>query len=293
MIRIGVPSGIGDISWIVSKLVNAPQWPNQIEIVIADGWPFRAQPYLEMLGIRSSYGEFKFDDIISFLNYEDEGVKRLERFKTWEGIVNSGFGCVLIQPNWHLEMGRPLDNYLSDLKTDYHYKLKIPDIRSKKWYNELTNSSSKWIGVSAASYRGAKAWKTWDHDQWVPFCKLLIKDGYSICLIGGAWDDLTSTLEEELGDRCLNLVGKTTFPEACAVHEFCDFYIGFSSGLGIIRSVMGLSTMMLWPEHQQPLSMSWADPEDVASGKYVASQYMDIRPVYNLFKRQEKEYTNG
>ena len=65
-----------------------------------------------------------------------------------------------------------------------------------------------------------------------------------------------------------------------------SFFIGFSSGLGIVRTVLGLPTIMLWPDHLQALSTSWADPEDVKSKKYIASSYMTVRGVFDLFKIQ-------
>ena len=108
--------------------------------------------------------------------------------------------------------------------------------------------------------------------------------------MGGRWDDLTDELElhlSEYSNQVLNIVGKTTFPEACAVHKLCRFYIGFSSGLGIIRTVMELPTIMLWPSHQQKLSTSWADPEDLYTGRYIASGYTTPGSVYKLFKQQE------
>jgi hypothetical protein len=274
--KIGVPSGIGDISWLVSKIVNSPEWKNGMEIEVADGWPFRAQPYLDMLNVKSNYGSFKFDDIIMF--------EKLHPYSTWEDVVKAGFGTYYMQPNWHLEMGRPLTKYLPDLPTTYHYPLTIPSIEDKPYYSQLEEGD--YIGISCASYRGAKAWKTWENEQWIDLCERLVADGYKICFLGGSWDDLTRAIACTID--CLNLVGVTSFPEACAVHKLLKFYIGFSSGLGIIRTVMNLPTMMLWPEHQQPLSTSWADPQDLEEMKYIAISYMEPKWIYNVFKQQEK-----
>ena len=274
---VGLPSGIGDQSWAISKLVNAPEW-NEIEIEVADGWPFRSDDYLAMLGKKCVYGQFRYEDIVVF--------EQLHPYKTWQDISNKGFGKFLMQPNHHLERGLPLKDYLPDLKTDYHYNLNIPSIENKSYYPLL--KTGNWVGISAASYRGHKAWKTWDLENWTELCKMLIASEYNICLLGGSWDDLTRSLEYDLPSNvCLNLVGQTKFDEACAVHKLLKFYVGFSSGLGIIRTVMSLPTIMLWPEHQTALSESWADPEDLESRRYIASSYMTPRGVYNLFKLQK------
>jgi hypothetical protein len=285
--KLGLPSGVGDCSWAVSKLINAPEWP-EIEFEIADGWPFRTAPYFEMLGKKATYGQFHYDDIIAFENYNP--------YKTWENIRSKGYGCYLIQPNQHLEAGKPLHEWLPDLETSYHYPLAIPDLKASRRYSKCFQPLEEypyWVGISAASYRGSKAWNTWELDSWADLCLRLIADGYHICLMGGKWDDLTDELEFHLPvspDQVLNIVGKTTFPEACAVHRLCKFYIGFSSGLGIIRSVMGLPTIMLWPDHQQKLSTSWADPEDLYSGKYIACGYTKPSSIYKTFIQQEASF---
>lgn len=278
--KIGVPSGIGDISWLVSKLVNSKEWEG-LEVEVADGWPYRAKPYMDMLGVKSIYGTFKYEDILTF--------EKMNPYKEWRDISESGYGRFLMQPNEHLERGWRLEEYLPDLPTNFHYHLNIPEKVSPSLAPFIEKlSSDKYVGVSCASYRGAHAWHTWELDQWAALGLRLIGGGYGVCLLGGRWDDLTDGLGSELPDGSyINLVGKTDFSEACAIHKLLPFYVGFSSGLGIIRTVMGLPTLMLWPEHQQPLSMSWADPEDLASKKYVASPYTTEKLVYNLFKQQE------
>jgi hypothetical protein len=45
MLTVGVPSGIGDVSWMYSKLKHAE--PMNWEI--AKGWPHRTRPYMELL----------------------------------------------------------------------------------------------------------------------------------------------------------------------------------------------------------------------------------------------------
>ncbi len=284
--KIGVPSGIGDISWIISKVVNSDEWKKgELEIVISDGWPFRAQPYLDMLSIKSEYGNFRFEDIIAF--------EKTNPYKRWSDVISRQAGLYLLQPNWHLEAGRPLAQYLPDLSTNYHYELKIPALSSNfQTRGEIQRlSKGDWIGISCASYRGAHAWRTWDLLQWKALSELLISEGFSLCLLGGKWDDLTDSLSYEIPeDSCLNLVGKTEFSEACAIHEMLSGYIGFSSGLGIIRTVMSLPTLMLWPSNdhinQQPLSTSWADPRDLDSGRYIAKGYIEPYIIAKVFLKQ-------
>ncbi len=43
---VGVPSGIGDVSWVYSKLCNVGE---RLEYEVADGWPYRTTQFLELL----------------------------------------------------------------------------------------------------------------------------------------------------------------------------------------------------------------------------------------------------
>lgn len=281
--HIGVPSGIGDISWLVSKVINAPEW-GDIHFVVAGGWPYRAGDYLKMLDKGVEYGQFDWGHIVTF--------EQVHPYTNWSDVPKN-YGVFYMEPNILLE-SKKLAEYLPDLPTSYHYHLNVPNIKRKHFYSELVSlgENGPLIGISAASYRGAEEWKCWDMAKWADLCKKLVRMGYSIVLMGGSWDDLTRSLARLIPkSNCLNLVGETDFAEACAIHKLLDYYIGFSSGLGIIRTVLGLPTFMLWPNedawsHGVFLRESWADPADVQSGRYVSSGYWKVSEVLAMFKGQ-------
>lgn len=285
--QIGVPSGIGDISWAYSKFCTLAE---PFDYLVADGWPYRAKEYMEMLPKVKSveYGKFEYQDILEF---EDHQRASKNPLTSWGAIQSLNGSTVLVQPNLHLERGKPLADWLPDLNTDYHYPMQI----SADALNEATQllaCAEGAVGISCASYRGAKAWKTWEYLEWKALCDHLVRSGFRLVFMGGGWDDLTRVIAAEFENHT-DLVGKTTFEVACAVHKMLPFYIGFSSGLGIIRTVLGLPTMMLWPDHQQPLSTSWADPVDLSSRRYVATPYMEPSLIARLFFRQTEEFGNG
>jgi hypothetical protein len=286
---IGVPSGIGDISWAYSKLCHV----GQLDYEIATGWPFRADEYMKMLpGVRVvMYGDFSFDEIVAF---EQVQLKIGNGMVTWQAVKDSGYGRVLLQPNHHLERGIPLQRWMPDLETDYHYPMNIPQTAVATAESLLFGVPRRetLVGISCASYRGAKAWKTWELLEWTDFCKTLLAEGFGLIFLGGRWDDLTDAVALEFTEWP-NLVGKTSFATACALHQMVPWYVGFSSGLGIIRTVLRQNCMMLWPEHQQPLSTSWADPEDLETRRYVVSPYVALNTVTKIFLRHAKETQNG
>ena len=108
--QIGVPSGIGDISWAYSKLctLNEP-----FDYLVADGWPYRAKEYMELLPKARSveYGQFEYQDILEFEELQRATGNPLS---SWAAVVKLNGTAVLLQPNLHLERGKPLAEWLAD-----------------------------------------------------------------------------------------------------------------------------------------------------------------------------------
>lgn len=292
LITFQVPSGIGDISWLWSKLRHvALERPVRFEA--ATGYPFRAHEYLELLPELASHGysTLEFRDII--------GVTALHKWTTWAEIADliaKGVRTFPLENNLHLERGKPLRDWFPDLPTDYHYPMEITDehkARADKLLNG-TPDGALLIGVSCASYRGANAWKTWRAEQWLDLLTRLFERESQIVyvMMGGGWDDLTREVGERLADATIPVIhttGRTSFGAAMAIHGRLGYYIGFSSGLGILRTVLRKPTLMLWPDHQYPLSTSWADPEDVSSALYRTSGYGPPETVYWAIVSQWRE----
>lgn len=268
---IGVPSGIGDVSWMYSKLVHIGE---SIRFEIADGWPYRTREFLAMLPgvVESEYDRtMRYDDILSF-----ESMHGFMQYGlTWCSIKERlPEGRILLEANRHLEMGRRLEEWLPDLPCNFHYDINtkpIDSINALEWLAELPKPI---IGVSAASYRGSEAWKTWGYDEWSPFLKWLEEEtGGSVFLMGGFWDDLTHSLA---ADGHKNSVGKTSTGTMVELLRLLDLYIGFSSGLGILRTVLKKKVFMMWPEHQVALASSWAPLDMLEAGTYSHMLWKDV-----------------
>jgi hypothetical protein len=66
-------------------------------------------------------------------------------------------------------------------------------------------------------------------------------------------------------------------------------YIGYSSGLNVIRTVVDKPAMAMWPDFQAELRYSWAPPHMVESQRYVGMLWRpvnDIWPVAADFLRR-------
>jgi len=269
--NIAVPAGIGDVSWILSKLVNVSD-RYDFNIEVADGAPYRTVPFLRMFPwiSKADYGNFHYTDL--HFGYHSQNLY------TWKAIEESGRGRIWLTNNPHLEAGNRLEDWLPDLPTDFHYPINEGKLAAVRTNHILESCRKKFhfvhplklYGISAASYRGAQAWNTWEYEDWATFLTLWSDHdrGARFILMGGGWDDLTRSLYEEFADLCFDAVGKTSFATAINLHRNLDGYVGFSSGLGIIRTVINKKTFMFWPEFQEKLSTSWAPPDMLEAGTY-------------------------
>lgn len=295
---LGVPSGIGDVSWLWSKLRHVAE-EFDIHLEVADGWPYRTVPYLELLPElkgRASYGKHDYAMIRMW--------EQLHPYQTWDDIARSGFGRFFLEPNDHLERGFRLESWLPDLPTDFHYPMRTAGDDVMRAERLLADLPRPVYGVSCASYRGSEAWSTWGPGPWLQFLRRhLAEVGGTLLFMGGYWDDLThtvfATLEDELTRRrtwfdrvfsrritaVADTVGLTSVGAAVEVLRRLDGYVGFSSGLGVLGTVLHKPVFMLWPEHQQGLSESWAPPEMLEDGRYVASRWLDPGEVWPRYRR--------
>jgi hypothetical protein len=272
-----VPSGIGDFSWAYSKLKHA----GMANWCIADGWPHRTVPYVKLLDNvnECAYGPFNYTEIVRY----EEQVCKLGITPTWEQVEKFPGTSIYIEPNRHLELGRRLEDWLPDLPCDFHYKINVPQDEAARAVALLSGMKRPIWGISCASYRGSEAWKTWGHDQWALYLKMLEAEvGGTILMLGGFWDDLTSTVASSGGYK--DIVGRTSVPMMVSVLDLLDGYIGFSSGMGVIRTVLSKPVFMMWPDHQVELSTSWAPLEMLESRAYVASLWREPRLVFERTK---------
>lgn len=288
LITVCVPSGIGDISWIYSKLHCAPA-EYEFALDVVNGWPHRSVNFCRLLPrvISSKYDNISYLDINYF--------QQINRLSSWARIAECGFGRVMLSANLHLERGLRLEDWLPDLPTDFHYELHTREDHKEtatKIVAQARQLGRKVVGVSAASYRGSEAWDTWRSDRWNRFLDRLSDVG-DVCflLMGGFWDDLTAALGKR--KDAIECVGKTSVGEAYEILRQLDGYVGFSSGLGVMATLLHKPTFMMWPGHQVALSTSWAPPDMLAERSYVASQWNEPFEVLELAEPWFQKFVGG
>lgn len=286
---IVVPSGIGEFQWAWTKYINTGE---RFAVLALDGAPRRLHQFCALHPQIEAFG---------WVGFEYSQIREFQKFHsldTWAR-VREMFelgSTVMLACNPHLEAGKPLAEWMPDLPTTYRYPISLDGKHIAQANRTLHDAQAEdfLIGISCASYRGAAAWHTWEHEDWTEFLSCVQRDfpHVKFVLLGGAWDDLTSAvfdptsaLRWQVDSRGLPPVGTMSFGGAVATLQCLDAYIGFSSGLGHVAAhLCNTPVFMLWPEHEQTLSTTWVDPELLDDGTYVPSRWLSPDRVYRLCK---------
>ena len=296
--RVIVPAGIGDWSWIWSKLYGVRDKISSVRIV--DGAPRRTKEYVQCCGIQDADYDLEITggQYVFILSTESAMGYGWRNHPTWAKLPK--VDPLLIEANQHLENGLRLEDWLPDLETYFHYPLFVSDkdrqqarqktiraINGDRYSPGHPMKDGPVVGISCASYKGSDAWKTWGQDEWCDFLCRVMDLGWRPLLVGGGWDDLTYSVACELD--LPSTVGKTSVPQMIEQMDMLDAYIGFSSGMNVIRTVLNKPAFALWPCNekidQKDLSTSWAPPEMLEQERYVAVTWRPVREVWPVAKR--------
>lgn len=281
-IKLAVPSGIGDFSWIWSKLSTVPdvEWT----FFVPDAYPQRTKQYVDLLpNCKGSLGQHNYNDILNW--------QRWHPGKTWEEILKTydEGDVIYIEANKHLESGKPLNDWLPDLHVDFHYQL--PTIEAQGLARVPI------LAFHMASIRGIRNWNAWLPETWAAFLTVFRQyfPDWQFIALGGGWDlDTVAELKGRLPDGfpLLDYVGKTSITEVINILNTADYYVGYSSGLNVIRNVLGKPCTALWPKHQIELMYSHVDPKQVASRNYMGFVYDTADRIFFRIKPKIKELVN-
>jgi hypothetical protein len=286
--RIGVPAGIGDVSWIWSKLCTLKD--DKFTIYTPETTPMRTFQWLHLLGekVIPMVGKFDYNTIL-----KSEAIHGYGTYKeSWEDItkMHDEGEVIYLQPNQNFLKGIPLAEWIPDLGIDFHYPLHISkeDEVSGGDLLRLAGGGSYNLGIHMASMKGVRAWKAWLPEDWAIFIRGVKKafPELKIVLLGGGWDldmglELKSLLPKE---NLVDLIGRTNIGQVITILRSLSYYVGYSSGLNVMCNVMNKPCTALWPDWQEHHIYPHADPKDVVSRRYMGFVYDSPKRILTRIK---------
>ena len=293
--KILVPSGIGDFSWLWSKLSITG---DQYHIEYIGGKPDRMSAFLKLLPKDKILSFKPNDNYATRWNDKGELVCYPKDASTYPGLhkmqrysdLKEG-QLMFAEVNSRLEAGHRLEGWLSNEipNTEFHYK--IAGIL-EKW------SKGNCFIVNFSSYGTKKAWGYYD----VPVAASLVEfivmqTDWTPLFIGGEYDDFTSDIHAELlrrGIEAISLVGRTpSLKTVIALIQQSNLYFGACSGLMVISNILRVPVCAYYPPFEKPpgrhLAVAWHDEEVPYMSLFWEGFDKDISKIYLFLDRVWKE----
>lgn len=272
--------GVGDISWIVSKIYHMFS-QREIGIKVSDGHPHRSKDYIDLL----------------------PGVKNLG-YEPWafpNGAIATDTDLDLlpdgeyhIQCNTILDAGGKLADIFPHQPTNYHYEMNISQEakdEAKKFIDSIQGSPI--IGLYCSSYNG---YCPWSNEEWLEFCELL-RGKYptaAFYFIGAQYDDRTTDVYELVKSRGFNAVsgvGKYRIDISISILKNLGCFFAYPSGLAILCDVIRTPCMTwIYQSFPQGLIDSWPDPETVKSGEHIILPTTSVMDSFNIFAERMAQH---
>lgn len=251
--RIMVCPGIGDFSWLWSKLSTTE---DRFIIEYADTGPERLGAFLNLLPTekierfsQNKRYRVQFNTTQLTMNI----VPDMPKMQSYSQIQSLPGVTWFVEANTPVEQGIRLEHWMPNIKTDHHYQIN----------GLLTNYRPQNIFiVHLSSFKMEKIWKTYNADQWIPMIDMIQrKTGWMPIFIGGSYDDAAQACFERYieNHRAVNLIGRTDDLKSvlCLIQQSKLFLGCVSSGLTMLANVLYVPSASWWP--REKLAQSWPD----------------------------------
>jgi len=261
--RILVPSGIGDFSWLWSKISTTP---HNFHIEYIGGTPDRMAAFLEILPQDRIVGKISNPHYFTkwekgeliCVNRQPQLYPSLKKAYRFSDLVPDQL--YFIENNSWLEAGNRLEEWnKEDLPaTDFHYPLLgVCDTRKEDYFV-----------VNFSSYGTKKAWGYYEVTDSAEVVESLFKmTGWKPLFIGGTYDDYTKDIYENLKNKipCISLVGHTPdLKDVVQTLQQSQMYFGACSGLMVLTNILRTPVATYYPPFDVPpgrkLAGTWHDP---------------------------------
>lgn len=273
-----VPSGIGDTSWIYSKLVDIAM-KRTIHIRICGDEPRRTSPFVDLLPgvVNLGYGGF----------YRNM-LKRVLPYQTDLSIFTTGEYALSLNP--HLEAGQRIEKAYPKQKTHYHYPLNTTPRHKDLAGSILAQAGDRpRIGYYCSSHKHRPNMGFWLEPDWVRYLNgiLSLVPNAQLVAVGATYDDKTSSVHNLMGPlKSVSAVGNE-IGTTLEVLRGLDYFVAFPSGLGVMCDVLLTPcTMFYWSNiipHCAGFPDSYADPESIKTHRHVILPYVGVDTALEAF----------
>lgn len=249
---IGMPPGVGDLHWIMTKMESFKEKNNIGKIKVVMNMPREE-------GARSYHSySIEYFNLIPFI----DSAERINKALGFEYALNRGSGIPLfknrtgcdyvIEFNSALEKGINLKNILPEYEINYDYPIDEPE-KERKFAEAFKETiGEKLVLFFTASIGGNYHWvkHLWTPKNWVELArKIYNKTGCRVVLIGAKWDgDYADAIHEHDTESIIHsMVGKTSLTQLFAILRKANVLITWQCGVGIMATQFRIPVVAFWP----------------------------------------------
>lgn len=281
MLELQTPAGIGDICWIYQKIAELAG-QRAVGLASADWPPPRSLPFLDKLPGVENLGSCDWPKFpAGAISHETN-------------LADLPDGTYRIEANTALERGRRLETIWPKQPTLWHFQPTISE-ESRAEARALigTIDAEPRIGIYCSADQNDRLWSltTW---LWLVEQLRLRYPGAGFYMIGASYDIKTFQLFDLLSLEEFNAtsaVGQFEIGSTLALIDELDYFVSYPSGLGIMAGVLGTPCLMyLWRDFPEAFHYSYADPEDVESGRHLNIKADEIERSLRLFDARGAEH---
>lgn len=232
-IRVGVPPGVGDCYWALTKL-KAFAAGRRVTLCIQGSQYDRALEWQKMVD---------FIDEAEIVRFEPGHAEHT-------GYSENAMGLdFILWPNAIIDRGERIEAWLPELATDLSFPVQTPDMGPPRTV------------VYASSVSINERWMSRGPDFWLRVIRDLAAHYGPVTLVGAAWD-------QEFRDRLIgveveDLVGKTTLPQLAGIIRNARVVAGVICGVTILANHFRTPCVALWPDWKFPANFphAWVTPD--------------------------------
>lgn len=225
-INLLVPAGVGDLYWILAKFQTMPGtifW-------IPDAEQRRCRGLAEMCGIEYGYLPGLTTDYV----WSRPGMPAID-----------GPGIYEIQPNRHLESGRPLEEWYQGLPVKY------PKLNPR--HHLIDAGDHVFVFMCNENYMSGQLCP----ETWASMLRVIEDRHGTIVLCGAARDvDFATKVNTLMGGTCKTLFN-CPLNEVMAWILSAKLCIGVAAGLLILAVCHNVPTVMAYPRHLASMPGTW------------------------------------
>ncbi len=230
MLRVGVPSGVGDVYWALTK-IKAFADGKPVKIVIQSSLYDRAVAWAEMVDFidGAEFGVFKC------------GPAKLHGIQgRWKNLD------AVLWPNAVIDRGERIETWLPHLPIDLNFKIKCPDYAPRVIVYPSSMGSAVW------TQRGGEFW-----DKVITHMAKFIGP---VTVVGSHWDQ---SMADQITAPCEKLIGMTSLPELAGMLKTARVVVGVISGVTILANHFRTPCVTIWHDQRFPAGFprAWAAPD--------------------------------